>query len=60
MEKKEGKKAENIQVIEPILVTKNFKIIKPFVTEKKTYNVGDEFKHNDKKVVNFLKTNKII
>ena len=38
----------------------SFKILKQFQTSEKIYEVGDTFLHNDKRVINFLKTNKII
>ena len=37
-----------------------FKILKEFQTAEKVYKVGDTFLHNDKRVINFLRTNKII
>ena len=38
----------------------SFKILKEFQTSEKTYRIGDTFLHNDKRVINFLRTNKII
>ena len=38
----------------------SFKVLKRFETSEKIYEVGDTFLHNDKKVINFLRTNKII
>ena len=38
----------------------SFKILKEFQTAEKVYKVGDTFLHNDKRVINFLRTNKII
>ena len=38
----------------------SFKILKEFQTAEKVYKVGDTFYHNDKRVINFLRTNKII
>ena len=38
----------------------SFKVLKQFQTSAKIYEVGDTFLHNDKRVINFLRTNKII
>lgn len=38
----------------------SFKLKLPFKTADKQYNVGDTFEHNDKRVINFLKSKKII
>ena len=38
----------------------SFKILKQFQTSGKIYEVGETFLHNDKRVINFLRTNKII
>ena len=38
----------------------SFKILKEFATAGKVYKVGDIFLHDDKRVINFLRTNKII
>jgi hypothetical protein len=38
----------------------SFKVLKQFPTSEKIYEVGETFKHHDKKVINFLKINKII
>lgn len=37
-----------------------FKILKKFPTSAKIYMPGDKFKHHDQRVINFLKTHKII
>jgi len=39
---------------------KSFKVLKEFPTQDKTYKVGETFKHNDKRVINFLKSKNII
>ena len=60
---KKTKPIENIGVVEPKEVSKNwqsFKVLKEFPTQCKFYHAGDIFKHYDKRVINFLKTNKII
>jgi len=36
------------------------KIIKQFITTEKTYNVGDDFQHGNKAVIDYLKLNKYI
>jgi hypothetical protein len=56
------KKKESNIVPEPTPEVKkqSFKILKEFQTAEKVYNVGDTFYHNDKIVINFLRTNKII
>ena len=44
----------------PEVKKQSFKILKEFQTSEAIYKVGDTFKHNDKRVINFLRTNKII
>ena len=44
----------------PEVKKQSFKILKQFQTSAKIYEVGDTFLHNDKRVINFLRTNKII
>lgn len=44
----------------PEVKKQSFKILKEFTTSEGTYKIGDTFLHNDKRVINFLKTNKII
>lgn len=44
----------------PEVKKQSFKILKEFTTSEKLYKVGDTFLHNDKRVINFLRTNKII
>lgn len=44
----------------PEVKKQSFKILKEFQTAEKVYKVGDTFLHNDKRVINFLRTNKII
>ena len=44
----------------PEVKKQSFKVLKRFETSEKIYEVGDTFLHNDKKVINFLRTNKII
>lgn len=62
MAKKEKKEVETNIIPEPIAEIKkqSFKILKEFPTSDKLYKVGDTFLHNDKRVINFLRTNKII
>ena len=56
------KKNEVNEIPEPTAEIKkqSFKVLKQFQTSVKTYEVGDTFLHNDKRVINFLRTNKII
>ena len=49
-----------IQEPTPEVKKQSFKILKQFQTSAKIYEVGDTFLHNDKRVINFLRTNKII
>ena len=44
----------------PEVKKQSFKVLKQFQTSAKIYEVGDTFLHNDKRVINFLRTNKII
>lgn len=37
-----------------------FKMLKQFETDRQIYRIGDIFTHNNKEVINFLKTNKFI
>lgn len=56
-------KAKELNVIPeptPEVKKQSFKILKEFATAQKVYKVGDTFLHNDKRVINFLRTNKII
>ena len=56
------KKKEVNEIPQPTAEIKkqSFKILKQFQTSAKIYEVGDTFLHNDKRVINFLRTNKII
>ena len=56
------KKKEVNEIPQPTSEIKkqSFKILKEFQTTEKVYKVGDTFLHNDKRVINFLRTNKII
>jgi hypothetical protein len=38
----------------------SFKVLKKFPTDGKTYEVGETFRHYDERVINFLKSQKII
>lgn len=59
--KKEAKEETNvIPGAMPEVKKQSFKILKEFSTSERTYKIGDTFRHNDKRVINFLKTNKII
>lgn len=62
MAKKEKKEMESNIIPEPEKEVKkqSFKILKEFQTAEKVYKVGDTFLHNDERVINFLRTNKII
>ena len=62
MAKKIKKATESNVIPEPTPEVKkqSFKILKEFTTSEKLYKVGDTFLHNDKRVINFLRTNKII
>ena len=62
MAKKEKKEMETNIIPQPTAEIKkqSFKILKEFQTAEKVYKVGDTFLHNDKGVINFLRTNKII
>ena len=60
---KNNKKAKESNIIPepaPEVKKQSFKILKEFQTAEKVYRVGDTFLHNDKRVINFLRTNKII
>lgn len=56
MTKKKVKAKEDTQVLH----LQSFKVKKKFPTEDKVYEVGDTFKHYDKRVINFLKSQNII
>ena len=58
--KTEAEKENIIPTPEPEIKMQSFKVLKEFPTAQKVYKVGDIFKHNDKRVINFLKTNNII
>ena len=59
--KKEAKEETNvIPEAMPEVKKQSFKVLKRFETSDKIYEVGDTFLHNDKRVINFLRTNKII
>lgn len=62
MAKKKKAVAESNIIPKPMPEVKkqSFKILKEFTTAEKVYKVGDAFLHNDKRVINFLRTNKII
>ena len=49
-----------IPELEKEVKKQSFKVLKRFETSEKIYEVGDTFLHNDKRVINFLRTNKII
>jgi len=59
MAKKKERKQEATEVEIPKKMQK-FVLKKPFETTEKKYKVGDIFEHNDKKVINFLKSKNII
>ena len=49
-----------IPELEKEVKKQSFKILNEFQTAEKVYKVGDTFLHNDERVINFLRTNKII
>ena len=57
-----NKKNEVNEILQPKPEEKkqSFKILKQFQTSDRVYQVGEPFLHNDKRVINFLRTNKII
>lgn len=58
-----NKAKEEVNIIPdamPEVKKQSFKILKEFSTSDRVYQVGDTFRHNDKRVINFLRTNKII
>ena len=60
MAKKEKKEVNEIPQPTAEIKKQSFKVLKRFETSEKIYEVGDTFLHNDKRVINFLRTNKII
>ena len=60
MAKNKNKGVNEIPQPKPEEKKQSFKILKEFTTSEGTYKVGDTFLHNDKRVINFLRTNKII
>lgn len=60
MAKNKKKEVNEIPQPKPEVKKQSFKILKEFQTAEKVYQVGDTFLHNDKRVINFLRTNKII
>lgn len=58
--KNKAKESNIIPEPTPEIKKQSFKILKEFQTVEKVYKVGDTFLHNDKRVINFLRTNKII
>ena len=62
MAKKKKAVTESIYIPDamPEVKKQSFKVLKQFQTSAKIYEVGDTFLHNDKRVINFLRTNKII
>lgn len=61
--KKKKAEAEKDNIIpnqEPEKKMQSFKVLIEFPTSDKVYKVGDTFKHNDTRVINFLKSKKII
>ena len=58
--KPKAKESNIIPEPKPEVKKQSFKILKEFQTADKVYKVGDTFLHNDKRVINFLRTNKII
>lgn len=60
MAKNKNKVVNEIPQPKPEVKKQSFKILKEFSTSEGTYKVGETFLHNDKRVINFLRTNKII
>jgi len=60
MAKNKNKGVNEIPQPKPEEKKQSFKILKEFTTSEGTYKIGDTFLHNDKRVINFLRTNKII
>lgn len=60
IKQEQTEKVNIIPMPEPEEKKQSFKVLKEFNTSTGIYKVGDTFKHNDKRVINFLKTNKII
>lgn len=60
MAKNKNKGVNEIPQPMPEEKKQSFKILKEFQTTEKVYKIGDTFLHNDKRVINFLRTNKII
>jgi hypothetical protein len=60
MAKNKNKEVNKIPQPKPEEKKQSFKILKEFSTSERVYQVGETFLHNDKRVINFLRTNKII
>jgi len=60
LKKEQTEQVNTIPDATPEVKKQSFKILKEFNTSTESYKAGDTFKHNDKRVINFLKTNKII
>ena len=60
MSNKKNKEVNEIPQPKPEEKKQSFKILKEFTTSEGTYKIGATFLHNDKRVINFLRTNKII
>ena len=60
MAKNKNKGVNEIPQPKPEEKKQSFKMLKEFTTSEGTYKIGDTFLHNDKRVINFLRTNKII
>ena len=65
MAKNKNLNKPEVEAEEPKKVWQSFKVKKEFPTTdeygvNKTYQVGENFKHYDKRVINFLKTQNII
>lgn len=54
------KKAKTPITEETPIRWQSFKVLKRFPTDEKIYEVGEVFRHNDKRVINFLKSKNII
>ena len=57
---KKKKEVNEIPQPTPEVKKQSFKVLKRFETSEKIYEVGDTFLNKNKKVINFLRTNKII
>lgn len=48
------------QVLKPIKKEESFTLLKDFLTAEKHYKKGEQYSHSNKKVIEYLRTNKFI